>query len=483
MKQEYNRAMDRVRLSREGEAQILEALERGGEERRRRPTGRPWRTALAAAAVLVLMTGTVFAVAYQTGVLEAFFQGDTSQLEPYVQTQVASAENGDYRLTVDSTLNDGRTLYAVITVEGLNEQAAADLMSNKVIAESHREMWGQDMVDMLMEDGGSGPETFWAYFVDSGEVVSGMGTHELPAPSATSRSWRLRINMSDVFRERGTGPIALYLNFIGRDYAVQIPTDVTVEVNTLPVEREVALSPGSGEGVYVDALELSPISLIYMGEPASDDMDAPTMFFRRTDGTVVTLAQLGLSQQRTESPQGEAYPTLIYQTDTPMPVEEFASVILGDTEFPLDGSAPFPAEVDEKLYPFEIGLLRYPVADSARNYVADVADLCQKLGADYRWDSETRTATATYRGVTITLTAGSATALVDGEAMELYTDYTLEDGTEQRVELPVLEEDGTVSALITAFTQSWSLDTEVEREDVGSGMDSYSVPAGFVIHP
>ena len=483
MKQEYNRTMEQIRLSPEGEARIQRALT-GGETGNRRPAGRPWRAALAAAAALALMTGTAFAVAYQTGVLEAFFQGDTSQLEPYVQTQVDSAENGDYRLTVDSTLNDGRTLYAVITVEGLNEQAAADLMSNKVIAESHREMWGQDMVDMLMEDGGSGPETFWAYFEDSGEVVSGMGTHELPAPSATSRSWRLRINMSDVFRERGTGPIALYLNFIGRDYAVQIPTDVTVEVNTLPVEREVAVSHNSGERVYVDALELSPISLIYVGEPVSDDMDAPTMFFRRTDGTVVTLAQLGLSQQRTESPQGEAYPTLIYQTDTPMPVEEFASVILGDTEFPLDGSAPFPAEVDEKLYPFEIGLLRYPVLDvGERNYVADVADLCQKLGAEYAWDEAAGTATATYRGVTITLTAGSATALVDGEAMELYTDYTLEDGTEQRVELPVLEEDGTVSALITAFTQPWSLDTEVEREDVGSGMDSYSVPAGVVIHP
>ena len=134
----------------------------------------------------------------------------------------------------------------------------------------------------------------------------------------------------------------------------------------------------------MDSLELSPISLIYVGEPASDDMDAPTMFFRRTDGTVVTLAQLGLSQQRTESPQGEAYPTLIYQTDTPMPVEEFASVILGDTEFPLDGSAPFPAEVDEKLYPFEIGLLRYPVLDvGERNYVADVADLCQKRGGNH----------------------------------------------------------------------------------------------------
>ena len=475
MKQEYNRTMEQIRLSPEGEARIQRALT-GGETGNRRPAGRPWRAALAVAAALALMTGTAFAVDYQTGVLEAFFQGDTSQLEPYVQTQVDSAENGDYRLTVDSTLNDGRTLYAVITVEGLNEQAAADLMSNKVIAESHREMWGQDMVDMLMEDGGSGPETFWAYFVDSGESVSGMGTHELPAPSATSRSWRLQINMSDVYREQGTGPIALYLNFIGRDYAVQIPTDVTVEVSTLPVEREVTLSPGSGERVYVDSLELSPISLTYVGELVSDD-NTPPLFFRRTDGTVVTPAQLGLSFRRMENPQG--YPIVIYQTDTPMPVEEFASVILGDTEFPLDGSAPFPAEVDEKLYPFEIGLLRYPVLDvGERNYVADVADLCQKLGAEYAWDEAAGTATATYRGVTITLTAGSATALVDGEAMELYTDYTREDGTEQRVELPVLEEDGTVSALITVFTQSWSMDVEVERE--GGDVPVYT---GFIVIP
>ena len=228
----------------------------------------------------------------------------------------------------------------------------------------------------------------------------------------------------------------------------------------------------------MDALELSPISLTYVGEPVSGNMNIPPLFFRRTDGTVVTQAQLGLGFRRTENAQGEAYAAVIYQTDTPMPVEEFASVILGDTEFPLDGSAPFPAEVDEKLYPFEIGLLRYPVADGARNYVADVADLCQKLGADYRWDSETRTATATYRGVTITLTAGSATALVDGEAMELYTDCTLEDGTEQRVELPVLEEDGTVSALITVFTQSWSMDVEVERE--GGDVPVYT---GFIVIP
>ena len=55
---------------------------------------------------------------------------------------------------------------------------------------------------------------------------------------------------------------------------------------------------------------------------------------------------------------------------------------------------------------------------------------------------------------------------------------TLEDGTEQRVELPVLEEDGTVSALITVFTQAWSLDVEVERE----GGD-VPVSTGFIVIP
>ncbi len=465
MKQEYHDAMDRVRLSGEAAGRILQAMEEA-QEGRARPRRRRWMTALAAAAALILMTGTAFAVAYQTGVLDAFFRGETSRLEPYVQTAVDSAENEDYRLTVDSTLCDGRTLYAVITVEGLNEQAAADLKSNRVIAESHRELWGQEMVDDLMEDGGSGPDTFWAYFVDSGESVSGMGSRELASPSDTSRSWRLQINMSDVYRRRGTGPIALWLNFMGKDCAVRIPTDVTVETIALSVEREVALAPGSGETVYAKSLEISPISLTYVGEKAGD-IEIPALYFRRTDGSVVTQTQLGLSFQRTDSPQGAAYPTLIYRTDTPMELEEFTAVILGDTEFPLDGSEPFPAEVDETLAPFELDLLRYRLSeDEVRNYVADVAELCRNLGAEYSWDEETGTASASYRGETITLTAGSSTVLVDGEPVELWTDCVREDGSEQRVELPVLEENGILSAYIDAF-DSWDLglDVNAEREN------------------
>ena len=140
MKQDYNRAMDQLHLPPQAEQRILTAL----ESRAKQPKKRNWRIGAALAAAAVLMTGSAFAVAYRSGVLEAFFHGDTSQVEPYVQTAVGSAENQDYRLTVDSAVCDSQTLYAVITVEGLNDQAVEDLKSNQVIAESHREVWGQE---------------------------------------------------------------------------------------------------------------------------------------------------------------------------------------------------------------------------------------------------------------------------------------------------------------------------------------------------
>lgn len=59
------------------------------------------KRSLLLAAALVLLTATAAAVS-RAGVLELFFQGDTSQLEPYVQTALDTAENQDYRLTVDS---------------------------------------------------------------------------------------------------------------------------------------------------------------------------------------------------------------------------------------------------------------------------------------------------------------------------------------------------------------------------------------------
>ena len=292
MKQDYNEAMDQLHLPPQAEQRILKAL----ETRAKQPKKRNWRVGAALAAAAVLMTGSAFAVAYRWGVLEVFFHGDTSQVEPYVQTAVGSVENQDYRLTVDSAVCDSQTLYAIITVEGLNDQAVEDLKSNKVIAESHREVWGQDMVDSLMANGSAGPETFWATFVDSGVSTSGIQYQSLPAPSDTSCSWRVKISLIDADRQLGTGPILFWLGFMGKEYAVEIPTNTAMETVQLSIDRDIQPEYPGGPTVFVQSLELSPVSLSYVGTYWDAQRDAdnpPLIFLRMKDGQILTRTQLG----------------------------------------------------------------------------------------------------------------------------------------------------------------------------------------------
>ena len=81
---------------------VLEQIETGEADsnaKRRRPM-RKKRLLLSLAAALVVLTGSAVAVGSQMGWLNLFFQGDASALEPYVQTELGSAENEDYRFTV-----------------------------------------------------------------------------------------------------------------------------------------------------------------------------------------------------------------------------------------------------------------------------------------------------------------------------------------------------------------------------------------------
>ena len=403
MKQDYNRAMDQLHLPPQAEQRILTAL----ESRAKQPKKRNWRIGAALAAAAVLMTGSAFAVAYRSGVLEAFFHGDTSQVEPYVQTAVDSAENQDYRLTVDSAVCDSQTLYTVITVEGLNNQAVEDLKSNKVIAESHREVWGQEMMDSLMANGSAGPDTFWAAFVDSGVSTSGIQYQSLPAPSDTSRSWRVKISLIDADRQIGTGPILFWLGFMGKEYAVEIPTNTAMETVQLSIDRDVQPEYPGGPTVFVQSLELSPVNLSYVGTY----WDA-----QRKDGQILTRTQLGYTflEHATRINLDDMLFQVQYQTDTPVDLGQVASIILGDMEFPLDGSDPFPVNVPEDLYPFFYAETLAEKIEDIPFFRIQVEELCQKLGADYQWDESTQSATISYRGVTLHLTVGQSQYEVNG---------------------------------------------------------------------
>lgn len=193
MKQEYHRALEQICLSEEARARIISVLEQK-ERGLKRPRRRIGRLILVCAVLMLLLLGTGAAVVSRVGVLELFFQGDTSQLEPFVQTG-ASAQDKNYRLTLDSSICDGDTLYVVITVEGLHEQAVENLKNNQVVADCYRAAWGREMPENLMEQG-QGDISVFQFQMEAGNHMSSFGFEELPAPSETSRSWQLQLTLT-----------------------------------------------------------------------------------------------------------------------------------------------------------------------------------------------------------------------------------------------------------------------------------------------
>ena len=413
---------------------------------------RKLRLPLLLAAALVLLTGTV-AAAYRAGVLELFFQGDTSQLEPYVQESLDTAENEDYRLRVDSCLYDGQNVYAVVTVEALNEQAAEDLMSNRVIAESHREMWGEEMVEGLLKSGSTGPETFHCNQLDFSPDGGGIGIHDLPNPDDHSRSWRLSVEFHSYVGPQEQ-PLEFWVNFMGRDCAVDIPLDNMAQPIRLTPSEEVVYNPFTGYKGILQEFILTPTSFSITVEPLQEpdnlyhitwaDQAEYCFFLRMKDGTVLSRMQLG---------------GLNDQFETVVDLNQVQSIIYGYTEFPADGSPSFPAGLPETLYPFacteiisqgEYSYFRFPVEE-----------LCQKLGADYQWDEAAQTATATYRGVTLTMTVGDYRYQINGETAELVYKVRLDpvdpDSGDELYPQYISLEDGVLTAPVTLLDH-WSLD-------------------------
>ena len=385
-------------------------------------------------------------------VLEAFFHGDTSQVEPYVQTAVGSAENQDYRLTVDSCLYDGQNVYAIITVEALNDQAAEDLMSKRVIAEYHREFWGEDMVNSLLESGSTGPDTFRCNQTDFSPIISSLGSQDLPNPNDHSRSWQIDIQFGD-YAGPQEEPLGFWLGFMGEECAVEIPLDNMAHPIRLTPNEEVTYNVYTGEKGILKEFILSPISFSITAEPSEepDEQDyiagygagKNIFFLRMKDGTILTAMQLGAVNN---------------QFDTVVDLSQVRSIIYGYTEFPVDGSDPFPADVPKNLYPFTCTEI---IPGENRPFCFPVEELCQKLGADYRWDESTQTATATYRGVTLTMTVGESCYQVNGETVELSyevrSDPISPDSDYKVYPQYISLEDGVLTAPVNVLDH-WSLD-------------------------
>ena len=460
---------------------MARVLERTGEElpqdnRKRRNPMHKRKLILSLAAALAVLSGSAVAVAGHLGVLDAFFQGDTSALESYVQTQVGSTENQDYRFTVDSAYYDGISVYAVVTVEGLNDQAVADLKSNKVIADCHRDFWGDEMADDLLKRGSAGPDGFLS---NAREVAqerggqdtgSGTGANELPAPSDTSRSWKI-----DVSFQEWMGPLEdsllLWPAFMGRDYGVEIPLDQVTHAIRLTPDQEVLLNPISGQRAVVKEIAFTPTQLSFqveMPEPVETDsafVTSANWWFALglKDGSVVTSSQLGWPGNSIYDPETGLYESSGEFNSILIPnVEDVVSILIGDMAFPANASAPTPVDPEEHLRPFAVSVPSGRDLAEGRKDLISLRLMCEGLGAVYTWDQESQTATAVFRGVTVQIPVGSSTIYVDGEPVELTYDPIEWDGPNDDTRIPnpaqpsPLEEDVLVQA--SPFREIWGIE-------------------------
>ena len=465
----------------------LEGLEaRPGSEPRKRGGSlmHKRKLILALAAVLVVLTGSAMAVGSQLGLLNVFFQGDTSRLEPYVQTDLGSAENKDYRFTVNSAYYDGMTVYATVTWEGLNDEAVDDIMHSRSDGEFHREVWGDGMAEHLMETGGTGPDTIMC---NSGEVTEaagyefvggGMGGKDLPGTD-TSRSRTVEVSF-----QRWLGPVdvplELWVGFMGREYSVKIPLDTVVDSAHLETDQEFLFNPITDQRAILTEVTLTPTQLCYeietvgkMKQETGWDAMNGRFVLKMKDGSLITSEQLDMigsthyDWDNNRFSFQEEFNNVKFSD-----VEEVESIIFGDTVFPLDGSEPSLAEEDERLYPFYVPKYRYGW------FYTDVEALCRGLGAEYAWDADTQTATATYRDVTIQMTVGSSQVLVNGEPMELtgsVWNEELQDGVE--TPLPIRMENGALIAPTYLFSNGsttggvWSIGISHLHLDGGMEQD------------
>ena len=466
MRKEYKRMMDQLSPREELVEQVLAQAGAPAEPRqnRRRPMHKK-KLILALAAALVVLTGSAMAVGSQLGLLNVFFQGDTSGLEPYVQTDLGSAENEDFRFTVNSAYYDGMTVYATVTWEGLNDAAVDDIMHSRSDGEFHREMWGDEMAEHLMESGGTGPDTIMSNQEEVTEAAGyrytggGLGGKDLPSTD-TSRSRTVEVTFQRWLGPVDT-PLELWVGFMGREYSVEIPLDTVVGSAHLEPNQEFLFNPLTDQRAILTEVTLTPTQLYYeiqtVGEMKTDtgwDVMDGRFVLKMKDGSLITSSQLnGLgSGGKYGWGDGEFAYGVEFNKVRFSDVSEVEAIIFGDTEFPLDGSEPTLADESERFYPFYV-----PRYDENGPWCTDVEALCRGLGAEYIWDEDTQTATATYRDVTIQMTVGSSQVLVNGKPVELtgsIWDEELQDWIDD-VPLPIAREDGMLLAPTYLF-YNWS---------------------------
>lgn len=362
------------------------------------------RVALVAAAAVAAITGSALAASENWNVLSAFFRGDVSPAQEYVDGNAYSISDENYTFTVESSVADESTLYVVATVKALNENAREALFApffhDMDTFNFYIPAWDEErQTDREQEKKSSG-------------AYGGFGGGEVKMEGEDTRKFQLYANLFGA-----PDRVELWLGQMGREYSLSIPVTPaptrTLELNATGTGyHEESAAPGS---LTIRRIQLSPFSVRMENTENGKLTIRPRFLFRMADGSIRTQAQM---MEFKEGWLG----SMVHGSDTNDYVQKYrfyevqdldsiASILVFGMEYPLDGSEPFPAEYDPSLEPFTLPQME--------NYLLPVRALTETLGGACHWDPETGDVKCTYRGVDIVLHPGVDTATVDGRPVKM----------------------------------------------------------------
>lgn len=392
------------------------------------------RMALIAAAAAAALTGTAFAATANWDGLSAWFRGDTAPVQEYVDSTARSVSDQNYTLTVEGSASDGHSAYLALAITALSDEAKEFIQDEHFNSIDTLELW----IPSQEEEGRLRPVSFSCREVETG--------------AADTR--RFSLAADDL--PYSTDMLYVWCGYMEEGKRVKVPVTpvppLTVKIGAKgPGVPSITAAPGQeDQALAIDEITLSPFTCRIRG--SMDASARPNIRLRMADGDVCTQAQLmdGISWSDAEAN---------YRFKEVQSLDNIASIIVFDTEYPLDGSEPTPVEHDPALDPFTVARME-PLSEE-HGYSIPVRELTEKLGGACAWDSATGDVTCAYRDVTIVLHAGRDTALVDGK----------------EVTLPVApaEQNGVLAADYLVFCDAWGIDGFVQREKIYSGQDPTDV--------
>lgn len=343
-----------------------------------------------AAMVLVMIAAimtSLSAAAMGNEYFDSIFEGDTSYLADFVKTEKKSVEDDRFKLTLEQYLVAENQAMLIYSFEAKTPDAVEELNSDR--------FWDMDTINF-------GPTDYEKANCQGG---GGYGSGEFAKKHNTENKIYC-VFASDSIENEEKIDFYLTTNKIKGSPKIIIPMDYNMETKTVECDDI--------------TVKYNPIS-ITVTMPATDIKDdcefcyyrRNNLYFRMKNGEIKTYTQLydhsGGYTDVDENHNTTSYTSMGWAREIIEP-DEIKSVIVEDTEYPVDSpSKSKPVTIDEHMKPFVIDA-----------YVQDhlwipLRAFCEGLGAEIKWDDNTKTASFNYRGSSYSFTVGKQGIVIDGE--------------------------------------------------------------------